>query len=351
MSVNLPEKLKSFEPYEPETGGCEVLLNANESFMAMPDDLLEGVSDELMALAFNRYPDPAALKVCALAKKYYGYTGEIVAGNGSDELIGLLMCALAQPGKCVVVSDPDFSMYPFYAKLHGLACVSIEKKDGYIDIDGMIAAARASDPALVIFSNPCNPTGTGVKREEILRLIRSVPCAVAVDEAYMDFWDQSVLNSLDGIDNAVVFRTLSKAAGLAGIRLGFAMGSPALVRALGTVKSPYNLNALTQAVGRQVLARPGFIKSSVRDILASRDELRAGLCAIGSRHPGALSFYDTMTNFVFVRLPDAGLVYEALKARGVLVRHIGDCLRITAGSEYENGRLLEALEDSLEEGA
>ncbi len=341
----LPEKLRRMKPYNPDMGAYPVRLDANESFLPVPEALRGDIDAALRAVALHRYPDPLASGVRRLASRLYGVEEScLVAGNGSDELIGLIMTAFAPRGGRVLISEPDFSMYRFYAELLELDCVSLGKVGRRPDADAFCAELKSAQPDLIIFSNPCNPTGLGAPREEVRKLLVAARCPVVVDEAYMDFWDQSILPELDGYPNAIVLKTCSKAYGLAGLRLGFAIAGEAVAEALRMTKSPYNVNALTQAAGEVVLARPDYLRDCTRRIRAAAAALLEDLRAIERRADGLLTVLPTETNFVLVQTDYAVELHEALKAKGILVRKLSArLLRVTAGSEAEQAALTAEL--------
>ena len=345
--MKLPEKLQSMTAYTPVTGDYPVRLDANESFLPPPDWLRAEIMDSMDRVALHRYPDPLATGVRRLAADLYGVREEqIVAGNGSDELIGLIMASLVPRGGRVLLTDPDFSMYRFYAELYELDCISTGKPNRRPDVDAALREAARRPPDLVIFSNPCNPTGLGAPREEVIRLLRGVDCPVVVDEAYMDFWDQSVMEELPNYENLVILKTCSKACGLAGLRLGFAVAGREITEALFKTKSPYNVNALTQAVGEAVLSHPEYLRDCAQKIKDAARTLLQRLQGIAGQTDGRLTALPTETNFVLVQTPDAGNIFEGLRARGILIRKLSpELLRVTAGSVEEQAALIAALEE------
>ncbi len=344
----LNEKAAGLTPYAPNTAALPVRLDANESFLPLPDALREKILREALALPMNRYPDPEARALREAFASRYGVPAEnVCAGNGSDELISVLLQTFLQKGDALATVSPDFSMYAFYGYLAECRHVEIEAgADWEISVDKVIETCNKENVRLLIFSNPCNPTGRGVPREEILRLVRSVSALVVVDEAYMDFWDQSVLNVCTEYDNLLVLRTCSKALGLAALRVGFAVGNGTLIGALQAARSPYNVNALSQCAAAAVLRETEFCDGAARALIAAKGALEAGLRRI-AEETGGFSPVPSCTNFVTLRLPDAAALNEALRAAGVSVRHFGglSALRITAGTEEENAAVLSAVRD------
>ena len=236
----LNDKIKDLEPYTPVEGGFRIHLDANESFLPLPDSFLEEWSNTLGHLSLNRYPDPAARDLCKTFAEHYQVPEEcVVAGNGSDELITVLFTAFLQRGEAFATLEPDFSMYAFNGYLQENRHVAIPKKADYsLDVEQIIQTCEQENVRLLIFSNPGNPTSLVCPREEIRRLVRGVSALVVLDEAYMDFSDQSLLEECQAYDNLLILRTCSKAFGMAALRLGFAVGQKRLVDAVKAVKSP-----------------------------------------------------------------------------------------------------------------
>ena len=244
----LNEKIKDLKPYDPIQGSYRVRLDANESFLPLPQALVEEAKAAVERTAFNRYPDPAARELCQAFAACYGVKPEqVVAGNGSDELITVLFEAFLEKGDAFATVEPDFSMYAFNGHLHEARHVAIPKgKDLRLDVEAVAAACQREQVKLLIFSNPCNPTSLVCGREEMRKLIASLPdTLVVLDEAYMDFSDQSLLGEVEDHPNLLVLRTCSKAFGMAALRLGFAVCGKTLAGALRAVKSPYNVNSLS----------------------------------------------------------------------------------------------------------
>lgn len=349
MSYELNRKIKDLTPYEPLKGEYAVRLDANESFFPLEGKMLECVEKALSAVAVNRYPDPLAKEVRKAFAEYYNLRPECVtAGNGSDELISVLMSAFLMKGETVVTLEPDFSMYRFYASVSETNCVSIPKGASLeIDVDHVISVCRETKARLLIFSNPCNPTSLGLCREKVRKLIRSVEALVVLDEAYMDFWDQSLLSEAEDYENLIILRTCSKAIGSAALRLGFAVGNEKLTKALQAVKSPYNVGTFSQAMGKGILSCREELREKAKQIVASRKELEEALVYLEAENKGKFEVLPSCTNFVLLRSKEAALVYKALLERSIAVRCFEGFLRITAGSKEENAALLKALSEIL----
>ncbi len=349
MKYCLNSKIKSLEPYEPTVGEYPIRLDANESFLRPTDEILAKIRDAAGSVIFNRYPDPYAKELCGCFADFYGVNPAVVtAGNGSDELISVLLNTFVMKGEPILTLVPDFSIYRFYGHLGEAECLEYkEDPDFSINVDDLISQIRKSGVRLLVFSNPCNPTGRGLGREEVRKLIRSVDALVVLDEAYMDFWDQSLLRETEQFENLIVLRTCSKVFGMAAIRLGFAVSNPALTRALRAVKSPYNVNACTQKIGSVILREKDWVRSGLTKIKSSQKELFSMLKTMERAHGGKIQVYDSVTNFTLVRMDENSRVFEELKKAGIVIRNLGDFLRITAGTREENLALVRELEKIL----
>ena len=346
MSYVLNDKIKNLKPYQTDSDDYDIRLDANESFINIPENILDNISEEILKLDFNRYPDPTAAKCCRLFAEFHGIDDKLVmAGNGSDELIMIIITAFLSKNDKILFLSPDFSMYSFYAYLAENECITLGKNEKLnIDVDEIIDKVRKENISAVIFSNPCNPTGQGVCKEDVIKLIESTNALIILDEAYMDFWDQSLIREADNFDNLIILRTCSKAFAMASIRLGFAVANENIAIALRASKSPYNVNSVTQAIGSTVLKHKGYLKESIKEIIKSREFLYKNLKKLENDN---FKVFGSKTNFILVKLQKTDYVYNELKKASILVRNLGDFLRITAGNEKENQILIETLKKIL----
>ncbi len=346
----LNEKVKNLTPYEPISGTYEIRLDANESFLTVPENIENEMVEALKNSALNRYPDPMATKLVEGFSKYFGVNPECVtAGNGSDEIISVITNAFLQKGDKILTLEPDFSMYRFYAEIAECESVKYQKDDNLdVNIDDVITLANSENVRIVIFSNPCNPTSRIITKDHIRKLINSTDALVVLDEAYMDFAeDESLLGEFENYDNLIILKTCSKALGSAALRLGFAVANKTLTNVIRAVKSPYNVNSVSQALGEVLFAHPDYIDNCIETVVNSRKELYNEILKIKSDKIEKV--YETHTNFVFMKVKNAKQVFEKMKENSVIIRNMGDCLRITAGTKYENEKMLETFKKVLEE--
>lgn len=351
MPYTLPEKVQKLEPYDPITGNYAIRLDANESCFSLPPAAMERVLSRIRQSDLRRYPDPYAAECCALAAKRWGVSQkEILAGNGSDELISLLMgCMMPHGGKAAVFRE-DFSMYAFYASLGEVETVVLPKReDMTIDVDAVLGQLRESGAQMLLFSNPCNPTSLLLPREEVVRLLEGSDALIVVDEAYMEFAGDSVIDLIPRYPNLVVLKTCSKAVGLAGARVGFILGNETLIRALYCVKSPYNVSILNQEAASAVLSDGEYLDGCIEKIKAYLKDFQKALAALQERYPGYLEkIYPSSTNFLYLRVREAEAIRRELGRRGIAVRRLGGNLRISTGLPEENEQVIRAFSEILD---
>ncbi len=318
-----------------------VLLNANENAFGSAAWL--GAAEEA---ELNRYPDPRAEKLCEEYARFLGVpAGRVVAGNGSDELLDLATRIFAGYGEFVVDTPPTFAMCRVLAALAGAKAI-VARRDKGFEIDFGELEKKSRKAKAVFIASPNNPTGNSCRKDELLEFAANADCAVFVDEAYAEFGGQSVAKEAGKMENLVVFRTLSKAWGLAGIRVGFLVGSPDVAETVLKVKPPYNVNAVSQKIALEALKNGrSEMEQMVARIKVERARLKKGLEEAG------WIVFPSEANFLLCRPPvKAEAVCRQLTEKKVVVRDFSqtpgleNCLRITVGRPEENGLLLEKID-------
>ncbi|MBR5246712.1 MAG: aminotransferase class I/II-fold pyridoxal phosphate-dependent enzyme [Clostridia bacterium] len=310
----LNDKVKNLTPYEPISGTYEIRLDANESFLTVPEEIENEMVEALKNSALNRYPDPMATKLLKGFADYFNVDPDCVtAGNGSDEIISVIMNAFLQKGDKILTLEPDFSMYRFYAEIAECESVKYQKNENLdVNIDDVIDMANKENVRIVILSNPCNPTSRIIKADEIRKLINNTNALVVLDEAYMDFAvSESLMGEFQNYDNLIILKTCSKALGCAALRLGFAVANKTLTNVIRAVKSPYNVNSVSQALGEVLFSHPDYIDSCIETVVNSKKELYAELLKIESEKIEKI--YETHTNFVFMKAKNAKQIFEKMK--------------------------------------
>jgi len=315
--------MAGYTPGEQPQGGGFIKLNTNENPYAPSPRVREAIAacatDEI-----RLYPDPMADALRdAAAARYDLPRDHILAGNGSDELLAIVLRACTDAGDRVAYPTPTYSLY-----------------------DVLVAIAGAEPVRVTIVCNPNAPSGTAIAVDEIAELSEQVAGLVVVDEAYVDFADESALALVRARPNVLVLRSLSKSFSLAGMRVGLAFGAPAVIAELCKVKDSYNLSRVSIAAGAAALADHETMRAHVRQVRTTRARLSGRLRDLGYEVP------PSQANFVLARRPgcDQRGVYEALKRRRILVRYFAtpelyDALRITVGTDAEVDALLAALEE------
>lgn len=354
MAYQLNKKVRDLTPYDAINGDYAIRLDANESFFNPNELFTQEIAQEMAKVVFNRYPDASCKKLRESFAALYGLSPEaVVAGNGSDELITIIMGALLEAGDKLLTFAPDFSMYQFYGRTYEKQVVTVEKEAGlYLKAELAIAAIEKEQPQAVLFSNPCSPTSLVMLRREVVQILDYVAahlenCLMIIDEAYMEFSDQSILDLAAQYDNVIVLKTCSKALGSAAIRLGFAVSSDKIIGALNAVRSPYNINMVTQAVGALLLSKKEYIKEATAKIIVAREELYENLKGLAGKN-GIGQVVKPDTNFVYMQTERARELYDRLLERSIIVRQLGNALRITAGTAAENEAVTKALYEILE---
>lgn len=329
-------KLKPYSSARDEfSGEAMVFLDANENPFNYP---------------FNRYPDPLSRKLKSRIADLKSISADrIFLGNGSDEPIDLIIRLFCEPGKHNIVTfEPTYGMYQVAAEINNVQVLKVSLTEDFLLDDGALLKKVNPDTRLVFLCSPNNPTGNRISSSSIERIVSSFPGILVLDEAYIDFAPEySWLNRLEEFPNLIILQTLSKAWGMAGIRLGMAFCHPEIVGFLNKIKYPYNLNILTQQKALELLENKELKESWVRLLLEERDKLRNEL----PRIPFVRKVFPSDANFLLVKMEDARSVYLYLTGKGIIVRDrskvllCGDCLRITVGTPEENKVLLAALKD------
>jgi len=349
----LREDVRAMTAYAVPSAVGFIKLDAMENPFALPQPLQRELAERLAQQPLNRYPmaDPRGFKE-RLAKAMGLPTGaRLMLGNGSDELIHLIVQACARPGAVVLSPWPSFSMYELTARFDGCRFVGVPlRTDFTLDNNAMLAAIAEHAPAVVFVAYPNNPTGNLFDRASVEAILRAAPGLVVIDEAYLPFAQDTWMPQLRNWPNLLILRTLSKL-GLAGLRLGYLAGDPEWVVELEKVRPPYNVNVLTLAAADLLLGHLATLEGQAVMLRAERSRVAAALAAMRG-----VTVYPSAANFLLLRVADADRVYAALKERGILVKNVAashpllaGCLRTTIGTAVENDALVAALRAILED--
>ena len=345
------DEIRALKGYHvPDSTGM-VKLDAMENPHRLPPELRGRLAQLVEAAVLNRYPDSGASELKARLRRAFEvpHGMQLLLGNGSDELIQVLIMATAKPPAVVLGVEPSFVMFRLIAVFAGARYVGVDLRDDYsLDIERLLGAIEQHRPGLVFIAYPNNPTGNLFDAGLIERVIEAAPGLVVLDEAYHAFAGKTFMPRLARHPNLLVMRTLSKL-GLAGIRLGVLAGAERWISQLDKVRLPYNVNTLTQIVALEVLQHGDVLTEQAGAIKLERRRLLQEL----QRLPGVTA-YPSDANFILFRVSHAERVFDGLKQRGVLIkslhgshRLLADCLRVTVGMPDENSAFLSALTQTL----
>ncbi|MDB4918750.1 histidinol-phosphate transaminase [Mucilaginibacter sp.] len=345
FSINniLRENIKRLVPYssarDEYQGEASVFLDANENAFGSP-----------LEQQFNRYPDPLQYEVKKRLSEIKGVPiRNIFLGNGSDEAIDILFRSFCNPGvDNVILVPPTYGMYKVSANINDVEARNVPLTEEFqLNLEG-IAEAIDKHTKLIFICSPNNPTGNSIDRADVETLLANFNGIVVVDEAYINFSRQKTfIQELTEYANLVVLQTLSKAWGLAGLRIGMAFASEEIIEVMNKVKPPYNVNEASQQLALQALANVDQVNIWIKETLMQRDRLVIGL----KDFDFVLDIYPSDANFILAKTTDARGIYNFLVQKGIILRDRSKvelcegCLRITVGTPGENTILLQTLQD------
>lgn len=388
QEFSVRKSIQAMEEYAVESVAADIIVNANESNYPLPEEVAAAITARTAHFPFNRYPPIKGENLCqAIAGELGVDDGCVKVGNGSSELLEKACYVFGGPGRKIAVPWPSFSMYGEYADLSESETLRYPlTEEGYVDADAVIALCKEQQPSLLIVCNPNNPTGNYNSLAAMEKIIANVDCPVIMDEAYMEFADGkelppndmrplnklwlvagSTMSLVGRYGNLMVFRTFSKAYGLAGLRCGYAVGAAGLMRQLGKALLPYHVNAYSLMTAKTVYENKELYKARIKLIREERDKMASYLQKLGLR------VWPTATNFVLLRAEgrlmqqlaqlygakyddklseqaaSGKMLFKYLLQNSILVRDftghpvLTGCLRITVGLSEENKRILACL--------
>lgn len=327
-----------------------ILLNANECTDNLSSEIIQEIQQAIPSIAFNRYPDNDETDIRkAYADVLHIDSDMVLAGNGSDQMLGLMIGTFLGKGKVLYTYDPDFSMYDYYASSYEAEVEKFQlNADGTLDIPAFIQRGKDVHASLVVFSNPNNPTGNCLNSEEIQEILKGFKdIPVIVDEAYIEFSDkESSIALLSQYDNLYVTRTLSKAYALAGIRLGFLISSKKNMDAIRPLAVPYALNSVTMKIGEIVLSHYDEVMEHVHHVKDMRNALYEETKKFQSLH-----FWPSQGNFLHGCCDHKDRLLELFAEKNIVIRDYknSNAFRISIGNEEENSLVLSVLKKYEEE--
>lgn len=335
------QNIKNLKPYSSARdefkGEASIYLDANENSFGSP-----------LEKQYNRYPDPMAYAVKMRLSEIKGVPARnIFLGNGSDEAIDILFRSFCEPGKDnVIIVPPTYGMYEVSANINDVALKRVNlNQDFQLNLQ-RIAEAIDSHTKMIFICSPNNPTGNSINREDIETLLTNFNGLIIIDEAYINFSRQkSFIQELTEYANLVVLQTLSKAWGLAALRVGMAFASEEIIEIFNKVKPPYNINEASQELALKALQNVNQVNNWIRETLKERDQLVLSL----KNFSFVIDIYPSDANFILVKTTDANSIYNFLVEHGIIIRNrtkvelCEGCLRITIGTPEENKILIEKL--------
>ena len=333
------KNIQSLKPY----------TSAREEFAGTASVYLDANENPYGTNGLNRYPDPYNRELKAVVAEQTNLSlDQIVIGNGSDELLDLIMRVFCEPGKDnVIITPPTFGIYKVLANTNNVEVREAPLNENWQIQPEEIIRQADENTKLVFLCSPNNPTGNLMNTYSIERILTALNCLVVIDEAYIDFASQeSWIKKLNQYPNLIVTQTLSKAKALAGIRVGFSFSSKEIAAYIDKIRLPYNMNTLSQQKALEVLSNPAPYSDFIKSILKERTGLGEALNSL----PFVKKIFPTDANFFLVQFEDATAVYNYLLEESIIVRNFSNapgcsqCMRITVGTPDENKKLIESLQ-------
>jgi histidinol-phosphate aminotransferase len=344
-------ELEDLDPYDAKEVKAEVVLASNENPLNLPSEIIAKLSSRFSEFRFNRYPEPTAPELRRLIAEANGLEAEnVLVGNGGDELIFDMLLAWGGPGRKVLDMPPTFTMYGIDAQTTGTEIVVVPRLDDFsVDRSAVLDRVAEDDIDIVVIANPNNPTGGLTDESFLIELLHSTDALIMVDEAYFEFSRHTMRPHMSRCENLVILRTFSKAFCMAGLRVGYLLAHPDVVTEFMKVRQPYSVNSFSQWVASQVFRERMVFEQGIRDIVRGRDQVLRGLSAMPE-----VAVFPSEANFVLFRVEHAAALWrDLLHNHSVLVRDFSrapgleDCLRVSVGTDEENGRFLVAMDDCL----
>lgn len=338
------DEMQAYEPGEQPRPGTRVIkLNTNENPYPPSPRAIEAIRG-LDGESLRKYPDPMSTSAREAASNIYDIPADyIMAANGSDEILAYIARACLEPGRKMVYPVPTYLLYPVLGRMQDCDCVEVPYDEDFrIPVKKLIEAGGA----VTIICSPNNPDGNTAPLDDLETLAKNLPGLLVIDEAYCDFASENAMGLVKRFPNVILLRTLSKGYSLAGLRLGFGIANPDILKGILKVKDSYNVSATAIRIGTAALLDQDYLNETVSRVIESRKKLAADLAILGFR------VWPSQSNFLFVKPPggNAEYVFKSLRNRGILVRYfnrpgINDKLRISVGTPEEMDVLIETLKN------
>jgi histidinol-phosphate aminotransferase len=334
------ENIRTIEPYS----------SARDEYTdSITDMIFLDANENPFENGVNRYPDPQQLSLKTSLSKIKNISiDNMLLGNGSDEVLDLLFRAFCEPYQDeIIILPPTYGMYKVLANINAVKIKEVQLTEGFQPKTQTILENASLNSKILFLCSPNNPTGNSFNTKEVVKLLKEFKGIVVIDEAYIDFSEQqSWLNRLEEFPNLIITQTLSKAYGMAGIRLGICYASKEIIQVLNSIKPPYNVNELTQNYAINQLSNYKEINSQIAELKTSREQLVSDLEKISFIE----KIYPSDANFLLIKVDDANKRYKQLITNKIVVRNrtnqplCNNCLRISIGTESENDALITTLQ-------
>lgn len=324
-----------------------IKLNSNEVFMEVDEKIKMKIKTALNTMEFNRYPSDDMSTIKKLYAEYAKIKPEnIIVGNGSDEILELIIGNIITDDKKVLTLAPDFVMYDFFTnRFKGDLIKYNIDIDLKFNVDEFIELGKKENVDLILFSNPNNPTGIAISKQEIIKILKAFnDKTVIIDEAYYEFNGESVVSCINEYKNLMVTRTLSKAWGLAALRMGFLIADESRVQSLMKDKVPYTISSFSKLAAEIILKYPDKPIENAKIIIEQRDYLYEELKNIQKEAALHIEFFESKSNYIYGKTKHKGILLKGLEDSGICIRNFeGNGFRITVGSPRQNKKLVETL--------
>ncbi|HON11907.1 MAG TPA: histidinol-phosphate transaminase [Chitinispirillaceae bacterium] len=342
------KSIRSLQAYHLEPLDLPVKLNQNENPYDWPEPVKKEIAEFCMNRPWNRYPPFIPEKLKEMVAQYTGVSSEgIIIGNGSNEMILVLMLSVMNRSAKVIISQPTFTVYKLLSDGLGgeTLCVSM-KDDLSFDVDSLKKACRDKPGSVLILCSPNNPTGGSLSREEIEEILDVHTGFFILDQAYVEFGGFNAIPLISRYPNLIITRTFSKAFAAAGLRLGYMIGSPEIIAEINKIKLPYNVNFFSEHVASVLIRNRPLLDNTIKEIISERESLLQVLRSLPFDN-----VYPSESNFILVRTETKQALFDFLKSKGILIRDVSkypmlqNCLRISIGKPEENALLKDALRE------
>ncbi len=349
---NIKPEVRALRGYHLTAFDCPIKLNQNESPFDVPDSVKDEILHAVRNKPWSRYPEPMQMDLVQALADHVGVDARgLIVCNGSNTLVQLVIGVVSAPGACVVIPSPSFSLYGLYAGIFGGRILEVPLTSDYgFDLPALCRVANQKNARLIILCSPNNPTGCAISNRDLDDLLSSTNALVMVDEAYGEFYDQTAVDLLPKHSNLIVLKTLSKAYGAAGIRIGYLIAHPDLRDEIIKGKIPFDINIFSHTAALTILNQKPLIAKRIAFICSERERVFQALAQIDGVTP-----YPSHANLILFEVADPDAVFEGLIERGVLIRNVtsypmlGHALRVCIGTQKENNRFLDALEKTVKE--